>query len=418
MNTYKNDQLGYGISSVLFISRWMSANAMFTASFITLTYGIMAGVLYGMIGAIAFSMFGLVGKFIRNKRNILTPFDLWKDKLESKTAYAFYAILGIVYALDFLLLAKGASIIFYATFHLPANMGVLLFMLLGLPLIFFRPLQRARRYAIYKFGFFQTILIVVFVYLFLSENLETMHFKMRLYHPYLFSIQVKELFLLFIVIFVIFFGKLLGDLGSWMLMFRTKKEKLRGSLILSGFIWATIPTAFSIIIFPVLGLGGYENIRTIYHDLLHLFEYPVLLIFLSAIILGTLISTYFERLQDFFYLLETRQSAKQKRNVYLLSILVLMIMYGGYYFVEPSILDLFFFIGVLNASLLLPILFILLSNSRFSKILLLITILSVSAGYLSLLIFDGLHSVLVSFLISAILLVIYDLATKLFSRES
>jgi hypothetical protein len=407
LRTYENDKLGIGISSVLLISRWMSVNAMFTASLVTMTYGILAGVLFGIIGAITFSTFGFIGKKLQDNANVSSPIDLWKDKVGSGTIQAFYIITGIIYALDYLLLAIGASIIFFAAFHLPAKIGVLLFMVLGLPLLFFRPLQNIRRYTIYKYGLFQTILIVIFVYLFLSKNLEQMYFGIRLYHPYLFSIQLKELLLFIVAIFVIFLGKLLGDFGTWGLVFRIKKEKLRGSIIFAGLIWATIPIAFSIIIFPALGLGGFQNVRTVFYDLLRLFDSPLLLFLTTAIILGTLISTYFVRLQDFLHLLETKRFSKHKKNFYVLSVLTFVMMYGIYFYVEPDLLDLFFFIGILNASLVLPILVVVLTDQKHSKLLSTVTVLSLCTGYVSFMMFDHLFSVLITFLTSAVFLGFY-----------
>jgi hypothetical protein len=412
LRTYEKDQLGIGISSVLLISRWMSANAMFTASLVTMTYGILAGVLYGIIGAIAFSTFGFIAKRLQDKDKVYMPADLWKDKVESGTIKSFYIITGIIYALDFLLLAIGASIIFFAAFHLPAKMGVLLFMLLGLPLIFFRPLQNIRRYTIYKFGLFQTILIVIFVYLFLSKNLEEMYLSIRLYHPYLFSIQLKELLLFVMAVFVIFLGKLIGDFGTWGLVFRIKREKLRGSIFFAGLIWATIPIAFSIIIFPALGLGGFQNVRTVFYDLLRLFDSPLLLIITTATILGTLISTYFVRLQDFLQLLETKRYSKQKKNFYRLTFLVFLLMYVIYYYLEPNILDLFFFIGILNASLVLPILVVILTDKKHSNLLSTLTILSICTGYASFMIFDRLISVWITFIATAIFCGIYSFLNK------
>jgi hypothetical protein len=390
----------------------MSANAMFTASLVTMTYGILAGVLFGIIGAIAFSTFGFIGKRLLDKNKVYMTADLWKDKVESGTIKSFYIITGIIYALDFLLLAIGASIIFFAAFHLPAKMGVLLFMLLGLPLIFFRPLRNIRRYTIYKLGLFQTILIVIFVYLFLSKNLEEMYLSIRLYHPYLFSIQLKELLLFIVAVFVIFLGKLIGDFGTWGLVFRIKREKLRVSIFFAGLIWATIPIAFSIIIFPALGLGGFQNVRTVFYDLLRLFDSPLLLIITTATILGTLISTYFVRLQDFLQLLETKRYSKQKKNFYRLTILVFILMYVVYYYLEPNILDLFFYIGILNASLVLPILVVILTDKKHSNLLSALTILSICTGYASFMMFDRLISVWITFIATAIFCGIYSFLNK------
>ncbi|WP_442596531.1 hypothetical protein [Neobacillus sp. D3-1R] len=407
MRTNEKEELGLGISSILMISRWMSANAMFTASLVTMTYGILAGVLYGITGAFAFSLFGVIGKRLQRKGSVEVPIPLWKGKVGEKTIKTFFLLIGVGYVFDFLLLAIGSSIIFYAVFHLPAKMGVFLFMLISVPFLFFRRLRNIRRYTIYKFGLFQAVIIIVFVYLFLSKNLEQMYFGMRLYHPYLFSIQLKELSLLVLSVFLIFLGKLVTDPGSWSLLFRIKKEKVRRSLLFTGFIWATIPVTFSIIIFPVLGLGGFHSLRTVFYDLLHLFDSSILLMITSATLLGTLISTYFVRIQDFFILFETERFSKKKKSFSFIIISIIGTLYLAYFFIQPSILELFFFIGILYSALLLPVLSVLYLKTIHNQVVVVASVISLGMGYGSMMFLDRLLSVVVAFITSAFILSLY-----------
>jgi hypothetical protein len=377
-------QLGIGITSVLLISRWLSANAMFTASEVTMSYGIIAGILFGLMGALAFFTFGMIGKKVRQLNADSHSFvDLLQDKIDMQTKNTLFVLMGVGYLLDFLLLAMGASILFYATLHLPMPLGVLLFIVIGLPILLFRMIRDIGKYAIYKIGLFQSVIIILFVYLFLTSDLEKMFFKMRLYHPYMFTVQMEELLQYTIAIFLIFLAKLLTDFGTWNILFRVKKEKIQHSFILSGSIWATIPLCFSIIIFPALAQGGFRNVTTLYYDLLWLLESPAFVLISAATLLATLLTTYYSRLNDFLLLFgEAKGFQNRKRPVYLSVILAIGILYGIYLIIQPDIIDLFFFTGVLNSSLLVPILYTIFSKGKqHTQLVLNMTIVNVIVGY-------------------------------------
>ncbi|MFZ3590441.1 hypothetical protein ACOI1C_14590 [Bacillus sp. DJP31] len=414
MRTKTLGQLGIGITSVLLISRWLSANAMFTASEATMTYGIIAGLLFGIMGAIAFFTFGLIGKKARQQNEgAHSLMDLVQDKLDQKTKNTLFLLIGISYSIEFLLLAIGASILFYATFHLPIWFGVLLFILVGLPLLLFRFIRDIGKYAIYKIGIFQSIIIILFVYLFLSSDLEKMFFGMKLYHPYMFTIQIEELFIYTLAIFLIFLGKLLTDFGTWNILFRIKKEKISQSFILSGSIWATIPLCFSIMIFPALSLGGFRNVTTLFYDLLNLLESPVFLLISASTLLATLMTTYFSKLNDFLQLFETKGFQKRKKTVYLTILFTIVVLYGGYLLFRPDIIELFFFTGVINASLLFPVLFIIFIKRKVHHRLVLITVLlSIMAGYLPYPSAKPIINILDSSLTSILILGVYTIRMK------
>jgi hypothetical protein len=165
-------KLGAGITSVLFISRLITANAMFTSAQVTITYNLLAGPFFGLMGALALITFGFIGKKARNQlvqgNSINT---LLHSRMKEQNVKRFLLIIGTGYVLDFLLLAIGASIILYAGFHIPVVLGVLLFISIGLPLAFFRSIRYIGNYNIYKIGLFFSIVIIMFVYLFLTMDL-------------------------------------------------------------------------------------------------------------------------------------------------------------------------------------------------------------------------------------------------------
>ncbi|MFD1736987.1 hypothetical protein ACFSCX_10470 [Bacillus salitolerans] len=378
-------KLGIGIASVLLISRWMSANAMFTASEATIKYGILASQLFAIMGALAFAVFGLIGIRARQqKKDATSILEIFNQKLDMKTRRYLYLLFGIGYGLDFLLLALGASIIFYATVGLHPSIGVLLFIAFGLPLFFFRTYKNYGKYIFYKIGLFQAVIIVIIVYLFLSSNLEEMYFRMRLFHPYLFTIHEEEVLLFTIAVFIIFLGKLVTDFGSWNILFQIKERKIRQSFFLSGLFWGTIPLCFTIIIFPVLYKGGFQSIYTIYYDLLYSFQSDIMLILTASTILMTLVTTYYTRLHEFLRLFENIAFKKRTNLAPFITVLAILFLYGVFYVFQPELLELFFFAGVLNSSLLVPILFsIFTKRHAFDRMLFITISSSLLAGYLA-----------------------------------
>ncbi len=401
--------LGIGNTSVLLISRWMSANAMFTVSAATVKYGIIAGLLFALMGVLAFFVFGLIGKKARyQEENTHSIVDLLQGKIENRTKKILFILIGIGYGLDFILLAIGASIIFYATVLLPPILGVLLFITFGIPLFFFKTYKDYGKYIIYKIGIFQSVIIIIVVFLFLSSNLEDMYFRMKLFNPYIFSIQKEELTLFTVSVFIIFLSKLVTDLGTWNILFRVKAGKIRQGFLLTGLIWSTIPLTFSIIMFPVLFQGGFINIYTIYYDLLNLFESDFLLLLTAGTILITLITTYYSRLHEFLRLFENTKFNKKTKSAPLVTILCIALLYGIYYLFQPSLLELFFFTGILNSSLLIPFLFIIFSKKKnHDRITLLAILTSVLVGYISNLFLQQHVSVLIPILTSFLILGAY-----------
>jgi hypothetical protein len=413
-------KLGTGITSVLFISRFMTANAMFTSAQVTITYNLLAGLLFGFIAALAFLTFGFIGKKVRDQlvkgESINT---LLRSRMKEQNIKRFLLIVGIGYALDFLLLAIGASIILYAGFRIPVALGVLLFISIGLPLAFFRSIKYIGNYNIYKIGLFFLIVIIMFVYLFLTMDLEAMYFGMRLYHPYLFTLQSTELFQFSIVVFLIFLGRIVIDIGSWNLLFRIKRGKIKQSFILAGFIWATIPLSFSVIIFPALYQGGFQNLHTIFYDLLHIFQSSVFQFACTIILFFTLVTTYYTKLHEFLLFFEKEFNNTKKVSKLFLTLSVLGVLFIGFIIFQPSVLELFFLIGILHTSLILPMLVILfVNNKNLGNQLPLIVLLTTLLGFTLMQFYSQLVSILITFFASCVLVSITYFFVRLFSERS
>jgi hypothetical protein len=230
-----------------------------------------------------------------------------------------------------------------------------------------------------------------------------MYFGLKLYHPYLFTLQSTELFLFSIVVFLIFLGKIISDIGSWNLLLRVKRGKIQQSFILAGSIWATIPLSFSIIIFPALYQGGFHNLHTIFYDLLHILQSTVFRYTCTIVLFITLVTTYYTRLHEFLLFFEKEFRTKKESNLFL-TLSALGVLFAGFILFQPNVLDMFFLIGILHTSLLLPMLVILfVDNKDLGNQIPFIVILTTLIGFTLMLFYNQHVSILITFFASCLL---------------
>lgn len=184
--------------------------------------------------------------------------------------------------------------------------------------------------------------------------------------------------------------------------------------MLTGLVWGTIPLSFSIIIYPVLFQGGFKNIYTIFYDLFYSFQSDFLLLLMAITLLITLVHTYYTRLHEFLLLFERTTFNKKTKLAPYSMVLAISFLYGIYLLYKPSLLELFFFSGVLHAALLIPMLFILFSKKNLPRQIITISVLaSAVTGFISYFFLELHVSVLIPTITSFAILGGYDLFTKL-----
>lgn len=383
----------------------MTANSMFSASEASVTYGLLAGPAFGILGLVAFSCFGLMGQRIRNemlKANSLT--DVLRNRMSPHSVSWLALMITTASIIDLFVMSMGGGIILYSSFEIPLTIGILIFFVLTLPLLAIHWLKSLGKYNMYKAGLFLTIIMMIFVYLFLTSNLESMFFGMRLFHPYLFIIQKDQLFLYVATVFVILLGRICIDPATWNILFRLKKLKIRRSFILAGSIWGTIPLAFSTITFPALYQGGFQNISTIFYDLFQLFDSYIFMIVLTVVLLISLITTFQINFQESIRFYQSNSDTKVKYFPHVLAFFILVSLFMGYLYLEPAILDLFFFLGILYSSFLVPIVTLIFIKKKFGLMIPISILFSILSGYVSLLFVDRMQSVLVSVITSSVVI--------------
>jgi hypothetical protein len=76
----------------------------------------------------------------------------------------------------------------------------------------------------------------------------------------------------------------------------------------------------------------------------------------------------------------------------------------GYLYLEPAILDLFFFLGILYSSFLVPIVTLIFIKKKFGLMIPISILFSILSGYVSLLFVDRMQSVLVSVITSSVVI--------------
>jgi hypothetical protein len=396
-------KMGIGMASVLLIARWMTADVMFSAAEASVTYGLLAGPAFGMLGLVAFFCFGLMGQRVRNdmlKANSLI--DVLRHRMSPHSVSWFMFMITIASIIELFVIGLGGGIVLYSSFEIPLTIGMLIFFSLSLPLLAIHWLKSMGKYNVYKAGLFLSIIMMIFVYLFLTTNLESMFFGMRLYHPYLFIIQKDQVFLYVAAVFVILFGRVCIDPTTWNILFRLKKPKVRRSFVLAGSIWGTIPLAFSTIIYPALYQGGFQNITTIFHSLFQLFHSYILMIVLTVVLLVVLMTTFQINFQESIRFFQSNSDKKVKHFPHVLAFFTIVTLFMGYLYLESTILDLFFFLGILYSSFLVPMVTLIFIKKKFGLMIPFSILFSMLLGYVSLLFVDRMQSVLISVITSSI----------------
>lgn len=397
-------KLGVGMAALMIISRYITVNATFTSSEATITYGLLAGMLFGILGALAFWCIGFVVQNVKEHNPKVHSFEeLLKRRLNGRSLSLIKSVIAILCVADLFILALGGGTVLYALFFIPIPLGILSFLVVSLPIYLFNKRKGVAKYNIYKTGIFFAVVIMALVYLFLITDLKDMFHGMRLFHPYLFVIQVKELLLFLFGIFIVFFARLFVDPLTWDIVFRIKQKKANQSLVLSGVIWGTIPFAFSTLIYAAIYEGGFQNISTIFYDLFRLFNSQIFTLILGGVLLLAFLLTFTMSLRSFLRFYGSRKEEEaQMVSPFQLIVLCLIVLLIFYINAQPSFLDLFFFFGIAYVSLLFPLVGLFITKA--SPLLLVSSAcISIAIGYINLFYTNYLLSILVAAITSLIL---------------
>ncbi len=355
----QKQSLGIGVTTVYLLERWMTPFALFVGAEASLHYGVLAGFLFAIIGLIIFMSFSVILLQIKKRTPQIGSLTDWLSyKMTDSGRSFFFIILYGLYSLDIFIVGLGGGVLWYAGFHIPMVVGTG-FSLLLLYVIYWVMGEKdwGRIYHIYILGFFFAILVFSLVYPFLVNPLQAIYDGMRLYHPYLFVIQEKELIIYVLAIFTILMGRIMISPSSWKLAESQSKMKIRSTFFLAGAIWATLPIAFSTLLYPVISQGMIGRIEEVFLLVTNIIPSQIVK-YLFLFIIGVILVRSGKHVVESMKLQHHGFSSMNR----VISVSVIVIAYSGYVIWQPTLLDWFFLIGILYASLLLPVFIMVISQ--------------------------------------------------------
>ncbi len=346
--------LGIGVTTTYLLERWITPFALFVGAESMLNYGVLASFLFALIGFLVFLCFSFFILRVKKQSPNLKSLSEWLSfKMDGSEGAFFQRILRVLYSLDIFILGVGGGVLWYAAFRLPMVIGTgISLVILGLISWIFDKTEWGRNYRIYILGIFFALLVFFIVYPFLVNPIQAIYDGIRLYHPYLLVIQEKELALYIMAVFSIFMGRILISPSAWKLVEYKSKMKIRSSLLLAGAIWATLPIAFSALLYPVISQGTIGPIEEVFYFVSRSTPSPIIK-FVFLFMIGLI----FLRAGRHIVRSIHSNEADLKFKNYILYMYIVPIAYVLYSIFQPTLLDLFFLIGIFYASILIPMLF-------------------------------------------------------------
>ncbi|MFD1037298.1 hypothetical protein ACFQ3N_02515 [Virgibacillus byunsanensis] len=415
----KKQKLGTGLSSVFLIARWITGALLLVSVEAMIRIGVLSGLGFALAGMSAFLIFGLLLRALRKRLygdvSYQDLLDLTYDPV-SKIWMIRLFCLSCILILYIHILA--GAIFLYAVVGLNIVIGFLLFSLVAFFIVYIDRKGLMTKYNVYAVSLLQFALIIFLVNSFMINGVEPIYKGIKLYHPYLLVYENKSLYIFIIASFTVMLGKMLLDPYMWQSLFRTDNTKVMTAFSLSGVIWATFPIAFSTLILTIIHTGGFENINTVLYRLFHRIDIPGLKVIFIGLFLFIMLSSFINELKKLlshlrlaFYKNKGEQESRVeglkglKRGIFI----TILIVFGGLlttWYLQPSIIDVFYFNSVFFASVCAPIVIAVLRTQKSTRFVPLIICISVATGYI-ITIFWGITTALIAvFIISTSLCVL------------
>ena len=408
--------MGASLGAIVLLSRWITGTTFFIAPEAILRFGILAGLSYALIGIITIFTFAffviMIQKQCTAKCSIST---FLKSKYDSKGFKLYHLIMLFVALTSLYIQVDAGAMLLYSVFHLPLEYGVLFFTIIGLLFYFTVKNPLSIRHHIYKVASVLLVLVILMVYFFILKGVDHIYEGVRLYHPYLFVINDKELPYFTLAIFLIFLSQFFLDSTTWDQLAKIERKKLKQTFILTGFIWATIPLSFSTLIFAVIYTGGFQNVTTIYYDLFQMIHSPILFTFIILFLIGALISTFIIQLTSMVNQFGHPEKLTTIKNLFFGLLFIIAMFYVTRWF-QPTVFQLYFWFGVIYASSLLPNLWLLIWKRKSGSEVPVVWLISIFIGFFSKLFYSDKISIIISVVASGFLLLLLNGYQKLVKR--
>ncbi|SDO23674.1 Na+/proline symporter [Paenibacillus sp. yr247] len=388
---FNSAEIGFSLRAISIIDRGITGSAILLGLEAIITFGIFGGVGYALAGTLAMIILAPLAKKIKSDLpNGQTISDYFQLKLPDLGYWVmiFYLIMTTVSILCMQIVAGGMMV--YAIFDIPSSIGMFLTYIFCILLSCLRRSELLTKLTLARVFFIFTVAFILPLYFFLREGAEHIYKGIRLYHPYLLVTDNKDVLYFFVLSFLIVLGKAIMDSKLWQYILVLDKRESSHTFVLSGVIWGTLPLSFSSLVLIVIFTGGFQNINTIYYDLLHGFDSTFLLSLFVIGAFSAISSTFvieFDTLTKLWKMnLVPRLSgyAEQKMSkagnyiaVFISGIALCLSIY-----LNLSLLNAFFYFGILFVSVLLPMIVIICSKEKVSNLITLSVLVCTTLGFI------------------------------------
>lgn len=341
----KINSYGYGLFTILLISRWSTGNSLFTAPELILSFGFTGGIVFALAGCLAFvAMIPLVRRVRRQTkhREILSL-------LEERLTYSGYVWIKrmMVLSVYFGMISIGLAValLLYAVFYLPVPIGFCLFFLFGFLLVAFGNLEWFTNFNVLKVGLLLFVMVTMLIHAYLFDGTEPVFNGVRLYHPYLFFIETDRILPLLSAIWLAILGNMIMDGKMWGVLLKANRDRLQRGLFITGLVWSTIPFGFTMMVLASIYKGGFDTIYSVFEKMLHRYDSWPITTILFFVLFVILLDTFWTLIRSLQMLNGSPFPKNPKQTVWLLTALI-VVLPTILYFQYITLLDLFIFFGV------------------------------------------------------------------------
>lgn len=414
-------KLGSGIGAVVIVVHLISGSVFLNTPEAILKIGVFGGIGYGLAGFLAMIFFAKFGLLIRTKYPTKSTLgDLISIKL-NPFGYNLLIIILILISLFTLILEGAIATLIFDLINFPVFIGS--FLLISFCVLYagIGGIIWIQRIALIQIFFIFLAVIILPLFFFFQLGIEDIYNNIRLFHPYL-LVFLKDTPLYIAIGVLVGLGLMLTDLAIWQRLYMVEKKKLFSTFMLSAFIFLTVPLSLSSFFIVALANGGFEDLLNLWYKFIGiLIESPILLLIFLLFVFSAITSTFGAILHAINSLLlknvvnlsQKKGSSLFKFNSILSGTIGSFTLLISYILFELNVsFNFSFIISNLLASLVTPIIIILLSKRPVSNFIPFSIIISSLVGYI-LIQFVGIsHSIWLTALSSNILLMFHYLLTR------
>lgn len=405
-------KLGVSFGVVSLLARWITGNTILSAPETLVKYGITGAIGYSLMGALALVLFGFLAKKIRkNFPNEQTIGDVMRQKLTPSGYWYIMFILLVTSFYSLFIQAMGAGILIHIIFPIPVFIGMILFMGFCFFVGGVSGMQRIHQFSGVNVALIFGAVLLIPVYFYIQAGVHPVYDGIKLYHPYILYFKNMDAIWFIFTALLIFFGQIMMDRATWQRVFIIQKEKVTMTFSLAGGIWATIPLALSSLLMIIMFGRSYKNIYSLLFELVDKIQSTMLIILfvlfcfsaISSAINAELHATTTLFVKNVLELFRPLTNHERWKYSYIFSGIVCVCLLVIVSILTPNPLKLLFFFGNIYASIIIPMLHIILSSKPIPVLIPYSSLIGAAGGFLLIPFTNDLKAIWISFAISGVI---------------